>query len=687
LCNLHGRIGKSTGYKLSELKDLLSGQTLIVGRKEVEIISSISDTDWATGKCFRTATNTTNVIPQIARQKFTNKFSSPLKSIENMPTKDVKITHESPRHDPNAPDALVMPRPSVDHQRNFNTNKLCVVDVVVDPYISRRLRPHQRDGVIFLYECVMGMRDFSGFGAILADEMGLGKSLQCIALIWTLYKQGMYGGKAPIKRILLVTPGSLVQNWSREFRKWLGIERFKVFPVSSDKRVEEFIKYPQYPLMIISYEMFVRSCDTLKGIKFDLLICDEGHRLKNSSNKTFALISSVQTRRRVLVTGTPIQNDLQEFYAIVEFCNPGILGSEAAFRRIYEDPIAKSRLPGCNKKEKNLGESRAIELSRLTKLFCLRRTQEVIIHHLPPKVEYVIFCRTAPLQVLIYRHLLSSRLFKECISAVESNYCRHFMCINALRKVCNEPNLIYEAVKDAESHLIDDEIGKSIEEEHTLLYAGIQSLYPPNYSPDTFTTEHSGKLAVLSNLLDWIYQNSPKEKVVVVSNFTRTLDVLQKMCKSKNYRYVRLDGSTPTSKRHTIVENFNSSYSKTFVFLLSSKAGGTGLNLIGASRLVLYDIDWNPANDLQAMARIWRDGQKRDVYIYRLVTTGTIEEKIFQRQVMKHDLSGAVMDTRESGRSQFTRKDLHNLFSLREDIVCDTHKLLGCNCCLEGTVC
>ncbi|XP_069125702.1 DNA repair and recombination protein RAD54B-like [Argopecten irradians] len=157
--------------------------------------------------------------------------------------------------------------------------------------------------------------------------------------------------------------------------------------------------------------------------------------------------------------------------------------------------------------------------------------------------------------------------------------------------------------------------------------------------------------------------------------------MLQKFCDQKRYGYLRLDGQTPTNRRQELVTKFNNKFSKEFIFLLSSKAGGVGLNLIGASRLVLYDIDWNPANDLQAMARVWRDGQAKQVHIYRLLTTGSIEEKIYQRQITKQGLSGAVMESK-AGKSdvQFSREDLKDLFSLNVNTLCDTHELLCCDC-------
>ena len=166
---------------------------------------------------------------------------------------------------------------------------------------------------------------------------------------------------------------------------------------------------------------------------------------------------------------------------------------------------------------------------------------------------------------------------------------------------------------------------------------------------------------------------------MLVSNYTRTLDILQEVCKRHGYAYTRLDGQTPISQRQQIVDGFNSKYSSDFIFLLSSKAGGVGLNLIGGSHLILYDIDWNPATDIQAMSRVWRDGQKHPVHISRLLLTGTIEEKIYQRQISKQGLSGAVVDlSKTSDYIQFSVEELKNLFTLHESSHCVTHDLLGC---------
>nr|XP_048275937.1 DNA repair and recombination protein RAD54B isoform X2 [Myodes glareolus] len=671
LKDLEGKdIGRGIGYKFKDPENIEEGQILVVGGKEVEILGPVSSDDFRSGKCFQRGCGSPAApSSQAARQC----FSTPFKSVcQSGQSKENRWNDCKPRHDPHTPNALVMPQPDQNHQRLFNRNCSPLVDVVVDPHLVRHLRSHQRDGVIFLYECVMGMRAHGRCGAILADEMGLGKTLQCISLIWTLQCQGPYGGKPVIKKTLIVAPGSLVTNWRKEFQKWLGSERIKIFTVDQDHKVEEFINSTFYSVLVISYEMLLRSLDLIKTVRFDLLICDEGHRLKNSSIKTAAALFSLPCEKRVILTGTPVQNDLQEFFALVDFVNPGILGSLSSYRKIYEEPIVMSREPSSSKEEKELGERRAAELTCLTGLFILRRTQEVINKYLPPKIESIVFCRPGALQVELYQELLSSQSVRFCLQGLSEN---HLVCIGALKKLCNHPCLLFRPVKGKECS------SSSEENEERNLCQGLLTVFPAGYDPLQCSENESGKLQVLVKLLAAIHELRPTEKVVLVSNYRQTLNILEDVCKRHGYACARLDGQTPVSQRQQIVDSFNSKYSTDFIFLLSSKAGGVGLNLIGGSHLILYDIDWNPATDIQAMSRVWRDGQKHPVHIYRLLTTGTIEEKIYQRQISKQGLSGAVVDlTRSSEHIQFSVEELKDLFTLHEDSPCVTHDLLGCEC-------
>ncbi|XP_048067584.1 DNA repair and recombination protein RAD54B isoform X2 [Megalobrama amblycephala] len=578
-----------------------------------------------------------------------------------------------PRHDPNTPGALVMPRPTTEHQWLYNKSGSPLVDVVIDPHLTNHLRPHQREGVVFLYECLMGMRLPGRCGAILADEMGLGKTLQCVCILWTLLRQGPYGGRPVLKRGLVVCPGSLVKNWAAEFKKWLGRERISVYTVDQDHRVEDFVSSPLCSVMVISYEMFLRSVDQLKELDFGVLICDEGHRLKNSNIKTASALTALSCERRLILTGTPVQNDLQEFYSIVEFVNPGILGTSAAYRKIYEEPILRSRQPTCTEEERNIGEERAAELFRLTGVFTLRRTQEIINQYLSERIEWTVFCKPTELQLRLYGVLLATRPIRACLSGASTHtytHSPHLVCINALKKLCNHPGLLYNTLQEKSDEMYED---------------GIMELFPDGYSTGAFSTADSGKLLVLKDLLSAIQHVNRTDRVVLVSNYTQTLDLLQDVCDQIGYKWCRLDGQTPVAQRQRIVDSFNSPHSSNFLLLLSSKAGGVGLNLIGASHLVLYDIDWNPANDIQAMARVWRDGQKKTVHIYRFLTTGSIEEKIYQRQVSKQGLSGTVVDlAKKAEHSSFSAEELRDLFSFEPNTSCLTHDLLDCQCTGDG---
>lgn len=261
----------------------------------------------------------------------------------------------------------------------------------------------------------------------------------------------------------------------------------------------------------------------------------------------------------------------------------------------------------------------------------------------------------------MYRYILESSAFSKCLSSADKS----LLLITVLKKLCNTPGLLVSGGKEQSDNV-------------QALLTGMDPRLLASSSASS-----SGKLRVLDHLLG-VLKNHTEEKIVIVSNYTSTLDVLQNLLISRGLSWLRLDGSTPNEKRQQLVDRFNNTNSTTsFAFLLSAKSGGAGINLIGASRLVLFDLDWNPATDAQAMARIHRDGQKHPVFIYRLLTTGCFDEKIFQRQITKQGLAESVMDNK-SGASAFTQAELRDLFSLDERTECQTHDLLGCGCGGKG---
>ncbi|KAF9965051.1 helicase [Mortierella alpina] len=658
-------IGRGTNIT----RELNMGDELSFGGKDIEVTSTLDVASYRAGRCFMrnvalAGPVTTSV--SVPRTKFKGHAA-----MANAP--ELPYTPPQPRHSPDAPHAILLPRPSSTHPRvvrGCSTKRppgdIGLVDVVVDPILGQHLRPHQKEGVRFLYECVMQMKDINGQGAILADEMGLGKTLQTIALLWTLLKQSPYHGEetAVVRRALVVCPASLIMNWQKEFKKWLGNERLRVFAVDSKSTITDFTLGKVYPVMIIGYEKLRTVQEELKNANFDIIICDEGHRLKTANIKTAQAIRTLSTKRRVILSGTPIQNDLGEFFAMIDFVNPGLLENYSAFKRVFEDPIVRSRQPDCSTLEAALGLERSQELSILTGQFILRRTAQVNYEFLPPKSELVVFCRPSSVQSAVYRHLLESPYLQSCFSMDSS---RHLACITALRKLCNSPSLTLHQAELNDS------------QETNGLYQGVKAVIESS-GCDMSSSLAGGKLSFVVSLLRTL-KESTSERVVLVSNFTQTLDILENICTQNHYGFFRLDGSTPTSKRQDYVDKFNAPSCQKFVFLLSAKSGGVGLNLIGASRLVMFDIDWNPSVDQQAMARIHREGQPRPVYIYRLLSAGTIEEKMYQRQLTKVGLSDALMDGKSAEKlNKFSMAELRDLFTFHEDERCLTHSLLGCEC-------
>lgn len=563
-----------------------------------------------------------------------------------------------PRHDPHKDGAIVMKR--ITHVPRGKQ----VVDVVVDPIISTHFREHQREGVKFMYECIMGMRS-TGEGCILADEMGLGKTLQVIALIWTLLKQNpVYGDNPVVKKALIVCPATLIKNWRKEFRKWLGNERIGVFVVEEKARIRDFTHGRAYNVCIIGYERLVKEQEKFQqGPGIDIVIADEGHRLKSATNKAAQAIKSLGTERRIVLSGTPLQNNLSEFYFTTDLVNPGILGKPGVFKKQFETPIVKGRQQDASVKEIELGTARYKELADLTGQFLLRRTADILAQYLPPKTEYIVFCRPTRIQASVYRSILASPSFSAVFKASETS----LQLINILKKLCNSPNLLRNR-EDGESK--------------NATIASILSSLPAQY----LNSIPSGKLQVLDQLLHTIRYET-NEKVVIVSHYTATLDIIGNLLNSLNYPWLRLDGNTPQTKRQGLVDKFNNTpQDACFAFLLSAKSGGAGLNLIGASRLILFDIDWNPSTDAQAMARIHRDGQRKACRIYRLLIRGALDEKIYQRQLTKQGLADSVVDSKRDGGSTFSREELQQLFKLDEAEHCQTHELLGCECQGLGTL-
>ncbi|KZO94503.1 hypothetical protein CALVIDRAFT_556302 [Calocera viscosa TUFC12733] len=647
----------------------LEGGTIHIANKEVEIDGLITEAEFR-----QQCSGVPPPDPEIPlRTTSVIKFQPAIpKAGYSRTSTNSMAEREDACHDPET--EFYLPRPTVGHQAKAGKSDCIIEDVYVEQCLANKLRPHQKEGVIFLYEAVMGMRRHEGTGAILADEMGLGKTLQTIALLMTLLRQSPYrppntplhAKTKEIGKAIIVCPVSLVANWRNEIWKWLGRDRLGVFVAEETKNIKLFNHSRSHDVLIIGYEKLRSVIETLAycNPKIDLIICDEGHRLKSVNNKTSKMFDALKTKRRVILSGTPIQNDLSEFWAMADFCNPGLLGDYKSFKRIYEDPILRSRMPNCTEKNKELGTARSDQLATISKSFVLRRTADILTSYLPPKYEYVVFIRPTKLQFALMLSILNDKSINRFIS---SGMAQSLEMMNVLGKICTSPVLLKSTAKP------ESQRTQEIKDTIAILPRGIEE-------SDSST---SGKLIALVNLLNNL-RKTTDEKAIIVSQYTKTLDLIEAICIKMRWSRTRLDGSTPQDERDHRVTEFNKSeQEKCFVFLLSLKAGGVGLNLVGASRLILLDSSWNPANDLQAMARIHRDGQKKPVHIYRFLTAGTIDEKIYMRQVIKMGLSNSLMAADGDGKSKvdsFSPAELRDLFRIHPHTPSHTHDLLFCDC-------
>uniref|UniRef100_A0A7E4VA18 DNA repair and recombination protein RAD54-like n=1 Tax=Panagrellus redivivus TaxID=6233 RepID=A0A7E4VA18_PANRE len=503
--------------------------------------------------------------------------------------------------------------------------------VKVSARISAKLRPHQEEGVRFLFNKLR----HSPSGAILADEMGLGKTIQTVAVVHTMLNT-KYQSRKLVNKALILCPLVLRDNWAAEFSKWVGSTNMCYIPQNSADLDRYWATSMRVPVCIINYDMVKSYAKQLRQIVFDVVVCDEAHVLKKVDGKIREIIESLNIPRRILLTGTPIQNKLRELYDLSLFVNPNMFVN-------FKDFVEQ------------LNDKGAEVVSR----FLLRRSCDINKEFLPPRHDYLIFCRPSELQIKVYDAVL------EAITA------NSLTVLQALRHICNHPAFLYRNLTE----------GKFTELSRVL------QAYPESFDMNSLQVCDSSKMRVLLRMVGSF--RAAGDKTVIVSSYTTTLDLIQVLLKSVKFSVCRLDGSLGAAVRYRLVNDFNAGNNPNEIFLLSSAAGGTGLNLIGANRLIMFDCSWNPAVDLQSMARIWRDGQTKDVYIYRLFTAGSIEEKILQRQIKKVGISTvvnpvAIYEETTEENIEFEDDVLEDLLTFEADTACQTHDLIACSCAEDG---
>ncbi|XP_074856647.1 chromodomain-helicase-DNA-binding protein 1-like isoform X2 [Carettochelys insculpta] len=449
-----------------------------------------------------------------------------------------------------------------------------------------QLRSYQMEGVKWLVECYEIQR-----GCILGDEMGLGKTCQTIALLVYLT------GKLNKRLFLILCPLSVLSNWKEELDRFAPGLSCVAYAGDKEERAKlqlDLKAHSHFHVLLTTYEICLKDGAFLKSFNWAALIVDEAHRLKNQNSLLHNTLSEFSVGFRLLLTGTPVQNNLQELYSLLSFIEPGIFPKEQVeeFVQCYQ---------GIEKESKT-----AEELHCLLQPFLLRRVKAEVTAELPRKVEVVLYHGMSALQRKYYKAILMKDL-----DAFENEVGRKVKLQNVLIQ-----------------------LRKCVA--HPYLFSGVE---PEPFAIGEHLIEASGKLCLLDKLLSFLYAGG--HRVLLFSQMTRMLDILQDYVDYRGYSYERLDGSVRGEERHLAIKNFGQQ--PIFIFLLSTRAGGVGMNLTAADTVIFVDSDFNPQNDLQATARAHRIGQNKPVKIIRLIGRDTVEEIIYRRAASKLQLTNTII--------------------------------------------
>lgn len=486
------------------------------------------------------------------------------------------------------------------------------------------LRPYQKHGVAWL-----GFLRAQGFGGILADEMGLGKTLQVLAhLAHGRSGESTHAGSGPRLPVLVVCPTSLVFNWAAEAARWTP--QLRVVTLEGPDRHLRFDQIPVSDLAITSYALIRRDADRYRSLEFDTVILDEAQHIKNRQTQNAQAVKAIRARHRLVLTGTPLENSVLDLWSIYDFLMPGYLGTAADFRERYEIPIARER-----------DTASMARLARRVRPFLLRRLKRDVVQELPAKLEQVAYCDLNDEQAAVYQQLLAHTR-KEVTEAVgEAGLARSRMLVLTallrLRQVCCDLRLL-----DSKSETPETQSG----------------VIAARGGPAASDTAPGGKIQMFSELLDEILDGG--HRVLVFSQFTSMLKLLRDDLKARELDYCYLDGST--TDRAAVVDRFQRE-SSIPVFLISLKAGGVGLNLTGADTVIHFDPWWNPAVEDQATDRAHRLGQTRVVTSYKLITRGTVEEKILNLQRKKRELIAATLTDEGALAGNLTWEEITELLA------------------------
>ncbi|KAJ6608621.1 hypothetical protein B0H10DRAFT_1920958 [Mycena sp. CBHHK59/15] len=572
---------------------------------------------------------------------------------------------------PGFPEELLKRRQS---ERKFLTQLLDgskVEEYKIPVTIKAELRKYQQDGVNWL--AFLAKYQLHG---ILCDDMGLGKTLQSICILSSKHFEraerykAMQMPDAVHLPSLIVCPPTLTGHWYYEVLKYAENLRPVLYTGNARERTKLLSKLNTHDVVITSYEVVRNDISQLETLNWLYCILDEGHVIKNAKTKLTKAVKCIRAQHRLILSGTPIQNNVLELWSLFDFLMPGFLGTEASFNERFGKPILSNR----DGKAKN-GEAAALALEALHKQvlpFLLRRLKEDVLHDLPPKIIQDYYCELSDVQKYLYDNFSKSQAHASAEEAVQSDggdkQQQHiFQSLQYLRKLCNHPAFVLkddaEAIRAALGKAANQADGlhdiqhapKLLALRQILTDCGIGSLANPGLD--------SGK----SELIDAEPESRgafSQHRVLIFCQMKQMLDIIETDLFNKHMpsvTYMRLDGSTDSNKRHAVVQTFNADPSIDCL-LLTTHIGGLGLTLTGADTVIFVEHDWNPMKDLQAMDRAHRIGQKKVVNVYRLITKGTLEEKIMGLQRFKLNIANSVITQQNSGLASMDTDLVLDLF-------------------------
>ena len=445
---------------------------------------------------------------------------------------------------------------------------------------------------------------------ILADDMGLGKTVQLLCVVCKYLEDETEKNKKPT---LVVCPSSLCLNWQNEIEKFTQGVTSEVIHGSLQDRMRKIAEINNYNIVITSYELLKRDIDEYKkyNYKFKYIIADEAQYIKNNNTQNAKAIKDIISETRFALTGTPIENSLSELWSIFDFIMPGYLFRYRKFKELYETPIMRDN-----------DEIVMQKLKKLIEPFVLRRIKKEVLTELPDKTVTVLSSQMLEEQEEIYLSYLTqakkSAMEEIRENGIEKSQIKILALLTRLRQICCHPSLFIE-----------------------------------NYEGG------SGKLNQCIEIIKDAIQSG--HKILLFSGYTAMFDIIEKELKKEQISYLKLTGQTKVSDRINLVDEFNNNPDKK-LFLISLKAGGTGLNLVGADMVIHYDPWWNVSSENQATDRTYRIGQKRNVQVYKLITKNSIEEKIYDLQKRKEALIDNMLSTNQTFISKLSKDEIMNLF-------------------------